>query len=91
VVRASIAELAIGFSYFTNEVLGVDPEAEMLAIAAEAAKGLASNVRFQEGSSFDIDQSLGRFRLVTMGRSFHWMDRLATLHRLDDMVEVGAQ
>ena len=82
-------QLAIGFSYFANEVLGVDPEPEMLAIAAEAAKGLASNVRFHEGSSFDIDQSLGRFHLVTMGRSFHWMDRPATLHRLDDMVEVG--
>jgi SAM-dependent methyltransferase len=82
-------QLAIGFSYFANEVVGVDPEPEMLTIAAEAARGLASNVKFCEGSSFDIDRSLGRFRLVTMGRSFHWMDRPATLHRLDDMVEVG--
>jgi SAM-dependent methyltransferase len=82
-------QLTIGFSYFANEVVGVDPEPEMLTIAAEAARGLAANVRFCEGSSFDIDQSLGRFRLVTMGRSFHWMDRPATLHRLDDMVEVG--
>jgi SAM-dependent methyltransferase len=82
-------QLAIGFSYFANEVVGVDPEPEMLTVAAEAARGLASNVSFRKGSSFDVDQSLGRFRLVTMGRSFHWMDRPATLHRLDDLVEVG--
>ncbi|MGH7085251.1 MAG: hypothetical protein ACREFN_09715 [Acetobacteraceae bacterium] len=31
--------------------------------------------------------TLGRFRLVTMGRSFHWMDRAATLERLDEMIE----
>jgi hypothetical protein len=29
----------------------------------------------------------GTFRLVTMGRSFHWMDRADTLRRLDDMIE----
>ena len=29
------------------------------------------------------------FFLVTMGRSFHWMDRVDTLHRLDGMIEPG--
>jgi glutamine amidotransferase len=30
-----------------------------------------------------LRERLGRLRLVTMGRSFHWMDRAATLRDLD--------
>jgi len=30
---------------------------------------------------------LGLFRLVTIGRAFHWMDREATLRRLEKIVE----
>jgi len=82
-------QLAIGFGYFAGEVLGLDPEPEMLAAAAEAAQGLAPNVHFRPGSSYSLDPELGRFRLVTMGRSFHWMDRAATLDRLDRMIEQG--
>jgi hypothetical protein len=32
---------------------------------------------------------LGRFRLVTMGNSFHWMDRARTLDALYDLVTDG--
>ncbi len=32
---------------------------------------------------------IGPFRLVTMGRSFHWMDRAATLAILDKLVTPG--
>src|SRR6185295_16370612 len=32
---------------------------------------------------------MGPFRLVTMGRSFHWMDRAATLAMLDKIVAPG--
>ena len=32
---------------------------------------------------------LGRFKLVTIGRAFHWMDRPATLGLLDALVEAG--
>jgi SAM-dependent methyltransferase len=79
--------LAIGFAYFAGSVLGLDPEPQMLAAAASAAQGLAPNASFRQGSSYDLDPALGRFRLVTMGRSFHWMDRAETLRRLDAMIE----
>ena len=82
-------QLAIAFSFFAGEVVGVDPEPQMLAVASHAAQGLAANVRFREGSSFDLDPALGRFRLVTMGRSFHWMDRADTLRKLDEMIDPG--
>ena len=74
---------------FAGEVIGLDPEPQTLAIAVNAARGLTPNVRFRQGSSFDLDPTLGRFHLVTMGRSFHWMDRADTLRRLDDMIETG--
>ncbi len=82
-------QLAIGFAYFADEVIGLDPEPRMLAAAAEAALGLTPNVQFRQGSSYDLGPDLGRFRLAVMGRSFHWMDRSATLARLDEMIETG--
>ena len=35
----------------------------------------------------NLGPELGRFVLVTMGRSFHWMDRPRTLTTLDGMIE----
>jgi len=82
-------QLAIGFAYFAGEVVGLDPEPRMLTAAAEAALCLTPNAHFRQGSSYDLSPDLGRFRLVVMGRSFHWMDRPATLDRLDRMIETG--
>lgn len=80
-------QLAIGFAYFAHEVVGLDPEPNMLTAATSAARGLTPNVSFRQGSSYDLSPALGSFRLVTMGRSFHWMDRAETLRRLDPLVE----
>jgi SAM-dependent methyltransferase len=79
--------LAIGFAFFAGEVLALDPEPAMLAEAEAAAMGLTPNVTFRQGSSHDVGSELGQFRLVTMGRSFHWMDRAETLRRLDGIVQ----
>lgn len=79
--------LAIGFAFFAAEVLAVDPEPRMLEQAAAAAEGIAPNLAFRLGSSNDLDASFGRFHLAVMGRSFHWMDRPATLAALDTMIE----
>ena len=42
-----------------------------------------------QGGSEDLPGNVGRFRLVTMGRSFHWMDREQVLTALDGMVDDG--
>lgn len=78
--------LAAAFASLAAEVTAMDPEPEMLRIA-EAEFGGAGNIRFIRGSSFDLSPSLGQFHLVTMGRSFHWMDRAATLRVLEQMIE----
>lgn len=78
--------LARSFAPLVREVIAIDPSPEMLA-AARTLAGQAQNIRFLAGSSYDLDPALGPFRLVVMGRSFHWMDRVNTLERLDRMIE----
>src|SRR5215472_600571 len=65
--------LTLAFAPFAREVLGVDPEPEMLRAAA--ARQAPPNVRWMQASSNDLGPSFGRFFLTVMGRSFHWMDR----------------
>ncbi len=77
--------LAGAFAPLASEVVAIDPEPEMLRIA-EAEYGTAGRIRFIRGSSFELSPELGGFQLVTMGRSFHWMDRPATLRQLDGML-----
>jgi SAM-dependent methyltransferase len=74
------------FAPLAREVVAMDPTPEMLA-AARALAGKTANIRFVAGSSYDLDPALGQFHLVVMGRSFHWMDRVDTLKRLDRIVE----
>lgn len=78
--------LARGFASIAREVIAIDPAPEMLA-EARALVGQAANIRFLAGSSYDLDPALGPFQLAVMGRSFHWMDRVDTLKRLDSMIE----
>lgn len=82
-------QLALGFARFAGSVTAIDPEPEMLRIAAAEAKDAGYRIRFVEGSSYDIGPQLGTFRLTAIGRAFHWMDRLDTLERLDPMIEPG--
>ena len=78
--------LSIPFAKAEMRVRGLDPEPDMLAEAKEAAREAAVAVDFRLGSSFDLHEGSARFKLVAMGRSFHWMDRAATLRVLDRIV-----
>ena len=78
--------LARSFAPLAREVVAMDPSAEMLTAARAPARETAS-IRFLVGSSYDLGPALGNYRLVVMGRSFHWMDRVDTLNRLDRMIE----
>jgi SAM-dependent methyltransferase len=81
-------QLALAFAPFLGEVVAMDPEPSMLAIAREAARDV-SNMRVVEGRSDDLGEALGRFNAVVIGRAFHWMDREETLRRLDRLIEPG--
>ncbi|MEQ4720624.1 class I SAM-dependent methyltransferase [Nonomuraea sp. B19D2] len=80
-------QLTIPLAGHVAEAVGVDPEPDMLAEAAQQALAAGiGNVTWVRGSSADLPGGLGRFRLVTMGRSFHWMDREQVLGALAGMV-----
>jgi ubiquinone/menaquinone biosynthesis C-methylase UbiE len=78
--------LAISFARLGMAVTALDPEPEMLAAAQSAAQAARVAVAWIQGGSHDLAVGMGPFRLVVMGRSFHWMDRTATLDMLDRIV-----
>ena len=67
-------------------VTAADPEPEMLAAAEATAKSAGVALTLWRGGSYDLAPAMGPYRLVTIGRAFHWMDRLATLTMLDRIV-----
>ncbi len=81
--------LAVQFAAAGMHVTAADPEPAMLEAARQAARDAAVAVTFWPGGSDELTSGMGPYRLVTMGRSFHWMDRAATLVRLDGIVAPG--
>lgn len=83
-------QLTVPLAGYVEQAIGVDPQPEMLVeAAAYAASAGVANVTWVEGSSSNLPTGSGRFDLVTMGRSFHWMDRVDAVARLDNVVEDG--
>jgi ubiquinone/menaquinone biosynthesis C-methylase UbiE len=81
------AFIAIAMAPHFGEVVGMDPAPEMLEAAAREAAAAHVPIKLIHGSSADLGKHLGRFRMAAMGRSFHWMDRDATLIALDELIE----
>lgn len=81
--------LAVPFAAAGMRVTAADPDPAMLQAAGEAARVAGVALELWSGGSNELMPSMGLFRLVTMGRSFHWMDRADTLARLDGIVAPG--
>jgi SAM-dependent methyltransferase len=77
--------LAVPLAPYVEEVVAVDPDRGMLA-------ELPPSIRAVHGRAEDVDASWGPFRLVTIGRAYHWMDP-AVLERLptDQVALVGEE
>jgi SAM-dependent methyltransferase len=80
------ANLALAFAPYAGEILALDPEPAMLALAKSAVRN-AAQVRVQPGCAADLSPHLGSFRAALIGRAFHWMDREDTLARLDQILD----
>jgi len=83
--------LALGFAPYVGRIVGVDPEPAMLAAAKKAAERASQAFTLIQGKAEDLKpedlpDDFGRFDVVTIGRALHWMDREATLARLERMV-----
>ena len=78
--------LALGFAPYVGRIVGVDPETAMLAAARQAAARAGQALTLIEGKAETLASDVGTFDIVTIGRALHWMDRDATLARLDGLV-----
>jgi len=82
--------VAIRLAHLFEHVVAMDPEPDTLEEGRAAAERAGvSNIEWIHGGSEDLSAALGLFRLVTMGNSFHWMDRARTLDALYDLVIEG--
>ncbi|MCJ8014912.1 class I SAM-dependent methyltransferase [Paenibacillus sp. KQZ6P-2] len=82
-------QLAMRFSDWFEQIIGIDPEPEMLAEARRLTEmNRITNLSWVQGSAEEKAAEPGSYRLVTIAKAFHWMDResiLATLYpRLDE-------
>ncbi|ANL42295.1 MULTISPECIES: class I SAM-dependent methyltransferase [Rhizobium] len=83
-------QIGIAFARLAGaDVTGLDPEPEMLDAAREGAAAAGIRAEFILGSSYDLGPAYGPLKMTAMGRSFHWMDRAATLAMLDKLTEPG--
>lgn len=79
--------VAIPFHNRFAEVVALDPDADMLTEAQEQAANVgATNIRWIHDRAESLTEDFGKFKLVTMGRSFHWMQRELVLSKLDSLV-----
>jgi SAM-dependent methyltransferase len=70
--------------------VGLDPDAGMLARAAQTAADLdVGNASWVRMRAEDLPGGLGRFRVVTFAASFHWMDRPRVAAAVAAMLEPG--
>lgn len=72
------------------EVIAVDVDPDMLRVArAKVASECVEGIRFVQGAAEDVGEELGRFDLVTLGASFHWMDRRIVGRTAFDLLRPG--
>lgn len=84
-------QLAIPLAPYVARVIAIDPEPTMLEHGALlATQRDITNIDWRQGDSFHLTElDLPELALATMGASFHWMDREATLHELDQLIAPG--
>ena len=69
--------LALSLAHLFGEVVGVDPDKDMINEAERQATkaGLAGKTRWIRARAEQLPPDIGTFTAATFGRSFHWMDR----------------
>ena len=83
--------LTIRLAHLFGPVVGLDPDAGMLAEGARAAdeRGI-TNIRWVRGLAEDLPAvAPGPYRLVTFGQSFHWTDEQRVAETVYDLLEPG--
>jgi trans-aconitate methyltransferase len=82
--------IALQLARLFDEVVGLDPDADMLTEAALQAETLTvTNVSWMRMRAEELSGSLGHFRIATFGASFHWMNRPKVARAVREVLEPG--
>src|ERR1019366_5480734 len=83
--------LAVELAPLLDEVVGLDPDIDMLVAAARhAEQAKVANVQWVQALAEQIPElALGTFRLVTFGQSFHRTERERVAEAVYDLLEPG--
>ena len=80
--------VALLFAHLFDRVVGLDPDPGMVAEATRAAaeQGV-DNTTWVQMRAEELPASLGTFRVISFGQSFHWMDRPRVATAVRDMLD----
>jgi ubiquinone/menaquinone biosynthesis C-methylase UbiE len=82
--------IAIPLSYTVEEVVAVDPDADMIAEGRRLATSRGrQNIQWLRSRAEDVSLGTERYRVATIGHAFHWMDRDEVLRKLAILLAEG--
>ncbi|GKQ37872.1 class I SAM-dependent methyltransferase [Streptomyces sp. A012304] len=82
--------VSLPMARFFTEVVGVDPDPDMLAEAGRQAARLGvTDIRWVTARAEDLPAGLGEFRAVVFAQSFHWTERDRVAATVLGMLEPG--
>ena len=83
--------LAVRLAHLFEQVVGLDPDADMLTEGCRAAgENGVTNIRWVRGLAEDLPAvAPGPYRMVTFGQSFHWTDERSVAETVYDLLEPG--
>jgi ubiquinone/menaquinone biosynthesis C-methylase UbiE len=83
--------LTIRLADLFEQVVGLDPDADMLSEGCRAAGEKAvMNIRWVQGLAEDLPAAApGPYKLVTFGQSFHWTNQQHVAETVYDLLEPG--
>ena len=82
-------QLTLALARHFEEVVGLDPDADMIHEAQEHVDEESHNVIWKVSRAEDVTDADGTFRLATACRSFHWMDHYSVLAQMERLIEPG--
>ncbi len=82
--------VALLFAPLFESVVGLDPDPGMVEEATRAAaKEQVAKATWVRMRAEELPASVGTFRVISFGQSFHWMDRLPVARAVRRMLEPG--
>ncbi len=82
--------IPLRLAHLFDDVIGLDPDGDMLDEARRAAGQQAStNVSWVRLRAEELPAGLGTFSVITFAQSFHWMDRPKVASAVGSMLEPG--